>query len=245
MRESLTCKCCHRIIKDPVTLNCCSENICKQDIVELMFGNEFICPCCNEKNLNQKLNVNMLIQGLLENELHNFPINQEFVETLENLKVQIGNLEQDLKNGVLNSCFNKIESQISELKRKVNLDKNKLKKQTDKLANKLIQQLELYEKKFKTNYKSKIKHYDDLVQVSKQQLDEYERCLSLFSVTNEERDMKRMNAENVINNLLPKLNELKSDLLSKKAITYVPMQISINDSFSKLIIEVKFWFYLT
>ena len=45
--EELTCKHCHEIYDEPVTLNCCGDNVCKKHIDELLshslVENTFVC----------------------------------------------------------------------------------------------------------------------------------------------------------------------------------------------------------
>ncbi len=93
---------------------------------------------------------------------------------------------------------NYIYEGIGELKRQVDLDREKLKKEIDELANDLIQQLESYETTFKKKYKSNIdlEHYYGLIESSRKQLDEYEKCLNLFSVENDQREQKCIESEN-------------------------------------------------
>jgi hypothetical protein len=39
IKEELTCKYCNEVYKNPITLNCCGENICKQHVEELTSNN--------------------------------------------------------------------------------------------------------------------------------------------------------------------------------------------------------------
>jgi hypothetical protein len=117
---------------------------------------------------------------------------------------------------------NVIYEEISEIKRQVDLDREKLKIKIDELSDDIIQQLETYEKKFKSEYKSNIefKHYNDLIESSRKQLEEYEKCLSLFSTNKEERDEKTIKSEQVIDMLQSKIKMAKSNLFSNLSISY-------------------------
>ena len=57
-----------------------------------------------------------------------------------------------------------------ELKRQVDLNREELKSQIDKLADGLIKQLESFEAEFKSEYKEKVdlEHYKGLIETSKQ-----------------------------------------------------------------------------
>ena len=81
---------------------------------------------------------------MLETELHAIRMNPNYEKTLNNFKMEIRNLQTILKDPE-----NFIYEEINELKRQVDLDREKPKGEIDELADDLIQQLESYEKKFK------------------------------------------------------------------------------------------------
>ena len=146
LKEKYTCNYCKQILKDPISLNCCGDNICKQHIKELTSSsssNVFWCPLCNEENTNQSLKSNRLIQSMLDIEAYEFEIDPEYEKIFESLKTEIETLE-----AVLNE-------QINELKRPVDLNREDLKSHIDALADKLIQQLESFGNQFRTEYKTK------------------------------------------------------------------------------------------
>ena len=128
------------------------------------------------------------------------------------------------------------------MKRQVDLEKESLKSEIDKLADGLIQQLETYKARFKSEYKTKVDFdcYNNLVESSKKQLAEYETCLSLFSVEKEKRKEKCAETEKLIGTLKPKIEELKKSLFSNLSIKLKKMGNKIENVFSKLIIKVSF-----
>ena len=236
-KENLTCKYCNQIYKDPIALPC-GDIICKQHIDELISSNssnKFMCPLCNKENLNQNFEVNKLIQNLIESNLHNFEVDPKFKIIFDNLKTEIHNLE-----AVLKDPENIIYEEIAELKRQVDLDREKLKSQIDTLADELIQQLESYGKKFKAEYKANVdsSYYTGLVESSKKQLDDYEKCLNLFSTTYKERKEKSLKSEKITVDLEPKITELKQHIFSNTSLTYKQMENNIKDLFGKLIVKV-------
>ena len=240
IEEDLTCKCCNEIFKNPITLNCCGDNICKDHIEQLITNstsNQFACPLCNKDNVNQNLNVNKFMQKMVENELYKFKISSKYKKTLEQLKWEIQKIEAIVKDPK-----NFIYEEISELKRNVDLDREKLKCEIDDLANDLIQQLEKYEKKFKEEYKSNIDldHYNEIIASSKKQLSEFEKCLSLFSTSKKERNEKCYQSEKTINFVQSMIKETKFKLFANTFLTYIPMQKSQGDLFGKLIVKVSF-----
>ena len=241
VKEELTCEYCKDIYNEPVTLNCCGENICKQHLDELISNNssnKFTCPLCNEENTKQNFSVNKLIQRLVQNELHKFEIDTEYKVVLKNLKKEIFDLETILKDPE-----NIIYEEISELKRQVDLDREQLKSKIDELADDLIDQLESFEKKFKSESKFNLdlERFNSLVSSSKQQLIQYEKCLNLFSTKKEERDEMSSQSEKNIKILQSKNKELRDGLFSNLSIKYKPMGNRIEDSFGKLIIKVSFY----
>jgi chromosome segregation ATPase len=238
IKEKLTCNYCKEIYKQPLSLNCCAETICKCHIEELLSiddSNTFVCPYCDEKNSNQKFKVNKLIQDLVENELHHFKIDNTYTDTLNKFKEEIEKFES-----ILTDPENFIYEEMSELKRKVDLNREELKSEIDELANDLIKKLEEYEQKFKSEYKTNanLELYNGLVDSSKKKLAEYEKFLNLFSTTKEERDEKKRQSEKEISSLRLKLREVKDKLFSNFSIRYRPIENQREDLFGKLIIKV-------
>ena len=68
--------------------------------------------------------------------MQNLEVDSKFEKIYENLKTEIGNLD--------------------ELKRQVDLDREKLKSEIDDLADGFIQQLQSYEKKFEAEYRTEM-----------------------------------------------------------------------------------------
>ena len=238
MKENLTCKYCNKVYNEPITLPC-GDSLCKQHINELLSiddSNTFLCPFCNKQNLNQNFTVSKTIQYLLDMEAHNFTIDPKYERVFTDFKTEIRNLE-----ALLNEPENFIYEEINELKRQVDLDREKTKSEIDRLANGLIEQLETFEKQFKEEYKANVdmKHYISLSETSKQQLAEYEEFLSLLSTKPEERDEQSKQSETTVKNLKSKIKELKGNLFSNKLFTYKPMEKKIQDLYGKLVIKVK------
>ena len=239
IKERLTCKYCNNIYKDPITLTCCGDNICKQHIEELTStntSNKFKCPLCDEENVKQNFKVNKLIQDLLESNLHKFDVDSKFKIIFDSLKTEIHNLE-----AVLKDPENIIYEEINELKRQVNLDRENLISQIDKQAKDLIQQLESYETRFKTEYKTNVdlQHYNSLIQSSKKQLEEYEKCLNLFSSTYKEKKEESLQSEKIIKVLQPEIAELRNKLFSYLSLTYKPFKGNMEDLYGQIIIKVS------
>ena len=86
----------------------------------------------------------------------------------------------------------------------------------------VLKEFGTYEKKFKSEYKSNIdlKHYNDLVESSRKQLAEYQKCLSLISTDREERDKATNQSEQVIDMLQSKIKKAKNNIFSNLSIRY-------------------------
>ena len=237
LEKMLTCKYCNKIYSEPITL-ACGDSLCKEHIQELLSIDDtyfLICPFCNIKSSNQNFIVSKTIQDLLDIQAHKFKIDPRLEQTFTNFKTEIRNLEL-----ILNEPENFIYEEINELKRQVDLDREKAKAEIDELADDLIQQLKTYEEQFRTEYKANvdIKHFMSLAEASKKQFSEYEQYLNLLSHEAREREQHNKNSEDSINILKSKIKELKDELFSNLAITYNPMEIKLKESFGRLKIRV-------
>ena len=116
-----------------------------------------------------------------------------------------------------------IEREFHELKldSKYEITLKKLKMEIGKLEA-VLKEFGTYEKKFKSEYKSNIdlKHYNDLVESSRKQLAEYQKCLSLISTDREERDKATNQSEQVIDMLQSKIKKAKNNIFSNLSIRY-------------------------
>ena len=238
LKEQLTCKYCNEIYNEPVILNCCSENVCKRHIEEFLSvdnPNKFLCPFCDAENTNQQFSHNKLIQVFIENQLHELELDSNYKGIFNKFKVEIENLETLLKGP-----DNFVYEEIHELKRLVDLDREKNKSQIDELANGLIEQLEEYEAKFKSDYKNNVdlEQFNALVESSRKKLADYENFFNVFSTKQEERAEKNKQAVEETNSLKSQIIEFKNALFSNLSITYKPMKIKKEDMVGKLLIKV-------
>ena len=236
IKEEFTCQICKQIFTDPITLNCCGENICKKHIEKIMSRDKFTCLLCQEENYHQKLNVNKFMEKLIAKDLHKYKIDSKYQERLNNLEKEVEKLEEILKDPE-----QIIHEEISGLKRQVDLEREKLKSQIDERANDLIRQLESYEAKFKTEYKTNVDldHYNSLVESSRKQLEEYENCLNLFSTSHQERKEKCMQSEILIKKLQSEITKLKNGFFSNSSISYTPFKGSIENLYGQIITKVN------
>jgi hypothetical protein len=239
IKDELTCKHCNQIYNSPITLPC-GCNTCKHHIEEAISNsssNKFLCPLCDVENFKQTFNINRIIEKLVEKDLHKFEINSEHKLILGSFKKEIANLE-----ALIRDPENVIYEKIGELKLKVDIEREEMKIEIDKLAVGLIQQLETFENNFKAEYKTHIdlERYKGLVELSRKQLGEYEKCLDLFSSKKEERDEKSRHVEQLVNKLRSDIAEAENSLFSNRSIKYKPSGIASRDLFGQLLIKVRF-----
>ena len=239
IKQELTCNYCHEIFQNPILLTCCNESICKAHIEELISSStssEFTCPLCNGENqLNSKFNFNKFMQKMLENELHKFKIDSKYKNVFNSLKNEIENLET-----ILNNSDSIIVDKMSELKRQVDLDREQLKIEIDELADGLIQQLQVYEDKFRAEYKKnfELENLNSLAESSRIHLNEYEKVLSSFSANKEGQDEKKNQSENLIRLIQTKKKRAKNALFSNLLIKFRPVETNKEDLFGRLVINV-------
>ena len=239
MKKELTCEICHQIYTNPITLYCCGKNICMKHLEKIISGNsakKFTCLLCNEENYHQKFTVNKFMEKLIAQDLHKYKIDSKYQETFDNLEKEIETIEQILKDPEP-----AIDKEINELKKQVDLEREALKSKIDERANDLIQQLESISNRIKTEYKTDfdLNHYNSLVESSRQQLEEYEHYLNMFSASHQEREEKSMISEKIRQNLRLEITFLKKRLVSNLSITYKPFKGNIEDLYGQIITKVS------
>ena len=245
IKQELTCKHCNEILNEPITLNCCGENICKEHLSELLSNEssknskkvKTSCPLCFTEFDKQGLEVNKLIQKLVENELHNFKTDSKFKDLISDFRNEI----QQFKK-IVSDPANFVYEAFSEFKRQVDLDRENCKAKIDDLANEMIKKLETFEKEFKNGSKIKLnsKHYYDLINESEKQLEENERFFSLFSKNHLDREKKSIEVKKILQNLEWKRKKLEKDLLCNKSFKYKKSSLNVEDYFGKLIVSIYY-----
>ena len=234
--DNLTCKYCNKIYTEPVFLNCCGQNICKEDI--LLFKSStgiFTCPICNTAVKRGKFQINQTLQVLIdEAELHKLKLDPGYLKTLNEFKEKLANIESIHKDPL-----NVIYDKISELKMDVDLDREKAKAEIDTLADDMIAKLNYLEAEFKAESSSKeiLSYYDNLIGFMKKELNEYEKHLKSLSYTDEERKKKRNDVTDAIAILGMETNEFKNKLFKNKSLAYEPMQPAIWSLYGTLIVS--------
>lgn len=116
--KDLTCSYCNKIYEDPIILDCCGQNICKKDI-QIIKTNQENCPNVECQKNTFTFKSNNIVKMLIENyELNKIPFESEYEKVLKELNEKIDKLEK-IKSNPENIIYEK----FSELKRKIDLDR--------------------------------------------------------------------------------------------------------------------------
>ena len=230
IQEDLTCKYCNCIYTDPVSLICCGENVCKKHIDEIFSKKStqsLKCPLCNSDLPNQTFQINKSLKNLLEREIHKFKIDPESENLIIKFKQTIQNIES-----INNDPENLIHEKISELKRQVDLDREKI----NVLADSVIKKLDSYENELKKDCKtsSNLDYYGQLVDKMKTQLNEYEKYFKSLNNTAEDTKKKNKEIHDSIANLENGIKEYEKKLFKNKCINYEPMKDNVDNFFGKI-----------
>ena len=234
--EDLTCKHCKDIFIDPVTLNCCGENVCKKHIDETLSkpsSTTLACPnCCSELEIKvQKFPINTSLKNLVERELHKIAFDPKCEKTYKNFKNKIENIESIHKDPE-NIIFNR----FSELKNQIDLDRDCAIDEINQLAGDLIKRLDSCQNELKNECQSKnnLDYYSRLIGNMRSELNEYEKCLKSLKNTDEVREKKSNEIEQLANVLDIEIKEYEKTLFKNKIISYEPMKIGVKNIFGKL-----------
>ena len=163
-------------------------------------------------------------------------MDQKYENLVDSMKTEIRNLET-----IVRDPQNCIYEKISELKRKVDQDRETLKSEIDNIADGLMKALESCEAKLNSQIQANVDfdYYNYLVESSKNQLEQYEQCFSSFSVDKQRIKEKFKETFNFIETLRPKIKELKEILFDNQSIKYKKTEIGAESMFGKLIIKVS------
>ena len=239
LEEDIKCAICKEILLDPVSLNCCGENVCKKHIDEILSKqakNEIACPLCKSDIQNQKFHINKAMKSLIERELHKIKINPEHENLLKSFKEKIKMFE-----AMQSDPETFIFEESAELRRLVDLDRENAIKEINELADDLINKLKSYENQLKENTKSDSNLVDSksTLEKMKKELDEYEKCLKSVFNTENDRKIKSEEVQKAIQLLNREIENYKYKLFENKSYVYEPMTDEFKKYFGKLTIKNK------
>jgi hypothetical protein len=240
IKDDFTCKHCNETFKEPVSLICCGENVCKTHIEQLHTEN-LSCIFCGEALPRKEFHINKVLKNLIDRELHNLTIDQKYEDVLGQLKMKISQIEN-----MHDDPENAIYTKIYELKRQVDLDRENAKLKIDKSADEIINKLDLYRTDLKAGCKSisDSEYNASLVAKIKIKLAEYESVLRSLGKSHQEREKKCKDVEQAAFILETEIQEYEYKLFKIKTLEYVPMKKKIGPVLGKLIVTFNILFLI-
>ena len=143
--EDLICEydCCKLILENPVTL-VCGNNLCKEHLDK--FSDKFICYICKEEHLipANGFVINNTMAKMVNKYINFNPLRKKIKESYDELSDSIENYEKVDPDSYVFDYF-------SEIRNKVDLHREELKKEIDHISDQIIQDLKEREKKCKSN----------------------------------------------------------------------------------------------
>ena len=236
IKDDFTCKHCNETFNDPISLNCCGENVCKKHIDDLLLQTENIsCMFCDKALPKQEFHINKVLKNLIGCELHTLTIDEKYEDVLERLKEKINQMEN-----LHNDPENAIQRKISELKKQVDLDRENAKLKIDKSADEIIIKIDKYESDLKAGCQpiSDSEYNANLVNSMKNKLAEYESILRSFRKTNQDREKKSKEIEQAVLILETEIERYESKVFKSKRLEYQPMENIIGPVLGKLIVSI-------
>jgi hypothetical protein len=157
LKSSLTCSYCSKIFQRPILLPC-NDTICQSHLKEfsVVKNNEITCKLCNNKCAvnGAEFEPNKAVQHLIDNE--NFLSDDE-----KNLKKVINDLFKAIQcqMDTFVSTKNKLDVEcydhFAEVRRQIEMHREKLKSQIDDIANDMCNKVDEFEKKFVKKFLNK------------------------------------------------------------------------------------------
>jgi uncharacterized protein YlxP (DUF503 family) len=224
----LNCEYCDELLNgSPVVLSCCDATICSEHIeYKQVKVNEtktiqvFECELCqcSHNMKNKRFVINKLAERLLKIELDKISLGDAYVK----VNKEIEKLESSLRklNGLIQDPKNYIYEYISCVKRDVDLRREKLKAEIDKICGEMITKLENYQNECYENIESlKLKEKnDEIITEIQAKLDEWTQTNKrvLMVSTDQQRNEIELKAKHFDINLTEKTKQLQSDILMNK-----------------------------
>jgi hypothetical protein len=227
LTQILNCKYCDELINgSPIVLSCCDATICSEHIqFKEVTVNEtkrkvFECELCQcSHNMKYKrFAINKVAESLLKIEFDKISLGDAFMKVCK----EIENLESSLikLNGLIQDPKNYIYEYVSNIKRYVDLRKEKFKQEIDKICAEMIEKLDKYQNECYENIENlKLKEKnDEIIKEIQTKLDEWNETNKrvLLISTDRQRNEIELKAKNFDINLAERIAQLQSDSLMNK-----------------------------
>ena len=242
-QDMLKCALCnHTFTGAPIVLDCCNVNVCEHHIEVNVSANNYrklftcsLCQASHDMTNNKKFALNKTIENLLKLEIVNefdfgdiFNKTNDEIKKLESSSKKLNDLIKDPKNFIFET--------ISNLKRDVDLRREKLKEKIDEISNEMIEKLDNYQKECYDNI-NKIK----LEEKTKDQFKEIESSFEEWTKDNKRillisNDLKRKEirskAIELDTKLFNRLKELEEELMMNQNWVYKENEM-VKEEFEK------------
>jgi hypothetical protein len=233
LKSILNCKICNKLFKGvPLVVSCCGATICSDHIqyktIELLNKSQTIrvfecqlCKCSHNMK-NKRFSINKVVEQMLEIDFDKLSLG----EIYEKANEEYNNLQSSFEkiNNLINDPRNFIYEHVYELKRKIDLRREKLKIKIDSICNEMIEKLDIFQKECYEN--SEILR---LKEKNAQLINEVQTNLDKWNVDNKNfllmiDDSKRkkiqLKAKELDIKLDTRLKELEQELLMYKVWTF-------------------------
>ena len=228
----LSCQLCNQFLKGtPITLSCCDATICSEHVqYRTVKVNEsksiqvFECELCqcSHNMKNKRFVVNKSVEKMLKLKFGQIYLG----EVYENANKEILNLESSLKkiSDMVQDPKNFIFEHVSELRRQVDIRREKIKEKIDNICVKMIQKLDDFQKDCYDNIPDKTLQESnrDLINEVQSKLDEWNannKHLLLHSNDTARKEIELKSIE-LDKKLHERIKEMESKLLLDKTWIY-------------------------
>ena len=253
--ELLKCGICKQTLKGtPIILSCCESTVCQHHVDEN--ENEttnkrklFTCVLCektHELENSKKFKTNKTIEKLLTKDIFKKlqmvketnlgDVFDQVAEEIENLEIsfrEINDLIKDPKNHIFET--------ISEIKRDVDLRREKLKEKIDKISDEMIDKLDKYQKECydnieKIKLEEKTKDLSKEIESSLEQWTKDNKRMLMVSSDSKRKEILSKTIDFDIR-LFNRLNELKEELMMNREWIYLKNEIFNFNQYKKELIQ--------
>jgi hypothetical protein len=234
VKLDFTCLICSKILKSPFSLPC-GDTICEEHLkeTEVLKNNSIKCKSCEEVfevKDNEMIRSNTTVQKLIQNERFLSETEKSkkksLDDSIENL-FQLNEQLQESKNIFDLDCYNHFQ----EVRRKIDVQREELKDQIDKLSSKMLDELKAIEETYSNRIKEfKVEACD--LEKEKNILNETFRDLNLLISSINKLQVKQDEAVSRLKLNLSEISQLKTFLI--KSNEFKPNLSFNRDSFGFL-----------
>jgi hypothetical protein len=212
LKEDFTCLICSKILKIPFSLPC-GDTICEEHLNEsnVLKNNSIKCQSCEETfevKDNQMIRQNKALQNLIQKELFLSDAEKFKKKSLEDSSenfFQLNEQLQEAKNIFDLDCYN----QFQEIRRKIEVQREELKDQIDKISSKMIDQIKAIEETYSNRIKEfHVEAYD--LEKEKKILNETFRDVNLLISSINQLQVKQDEAVSRIKSNLNEISQMKT-----------------------------------